>query len=123
MKTISFNLPAPPSSNRIWRVSNNRVHKSTEYTTWLKDMAWIVIQQIGPRKQSEALQGPLSVTLVVHPSDGRNGRRDLDNSIKPVLDFMEHIRLIDNDRDVTRIIALKGDRKQRHHIEVTVNGT
>ena len=116
--TIRFTLAAPPSANRIWRVSNGKVHKSAEYRTWLKDQAWVALQQIGPQRASKPLSGPISVTVRVTPRDKR--LRDLDNYAKPVMDFLEHIMLIDNDRQVERILMERRPVGDAHTLDVTV---
>ena len=122
MKTVRFNLLAPPSTNRIWRVTSSRVYKSKEYKNWIASETWKVIKAAMAQDITAPLIGPLMVGLIVHPSDGRNARRDLDNSIKPVLDLCEMAMLIDNDRDVTHLFAEKGAKMLTHHIEVTVKG-
>ena len=38
MNTISLTLPMPPSTNRIWRTSGQRVYRSAEYVQFLNDV-------------------------------------------------------------------------------------
>ena len=111
---ISFTLPAPPSANRIWRVGGGKVHKSKEYKDWMKANRWQVIN----KTPSEPLNGPISVTIVVRPRDKR--LRDVDNYAKPVLDFCEYIGLIENDRQVERLLIFRGEPADTHFIEVGV---
>src|SRR5262245_45511353 len=36
---IEFTLRLPPSANRLWRRSGRRIHKSADYTAWLREAA------------------------------------------------------------------------------------
>ena len=115
---ISFTLPAPPSANRIWRVGGGKVHKSREYRQWIVDNSWQVLSKIQAQGQYGALSGPISVTIVVRPRDKR--LRDIDNYAKPVLDFCELIDLIENDRQVERLLIFRGEPADTHFVEVGV---
>ena len=112
---ITFNLPAPPSANRIWKVGNNRIYKSSEYKAWLVNSAWTVREQL-PVFPVKPLQGPFSLHITVRPQDKR--LRDVDNYAKPVGDFLEASGLIENDRDIVLLTICRGEQASIHQVEV-----
>ena len=121
MKQFKFNLPAPPSANRIWRQGNNRMHLSAAYKQWKNAAQWSMIEQLGSERPSEPLSGPFAVTIVIHASDGRNARRDVDNYAKPILDVLEYAALVEDDVLCERLLISRGDRMQTHHVEVILS--
>ena len=95
---MKFELPAPPSANRMWRRSGHRIHKSTEYMKWMEASQRIIY----PLTQNKPkLEGDLRVIIEARPKDYRI--RDLDNYAKPIIDCMEGLVFI-NDRQVVEII-------------------
>jgi crossover junction endodeoxyribonuclease RusA len=87
-----FQIPYPPSTNRIWRQGQGRVHKSQEYKDWLALASWEMRVQLGPRI---VITNPFKLTVRVQRPDRR--KRDLDNLLKPILDLIAHYGLIEND--------------------------
>ena len=84
-----YAVTAPPSANRMWTHTPKGMTKSREYRAWLTAAGW---QIRGQKLQSIA--GPVSVSLTI-PT---NGRRDLDNHVKPTLDLLTNLRMIEGDR-------------------------
>lgn len=98
---IEIIVPLPPSANRIWRKSGKRIHKSAAYTTWLaRTVIWIHAQQFEP------FDGKVRVDLELPV----NNRRDIDNSIKPVLDCLEAAGVFANDRQVKQLWVAEATR-------------
>lgn len=89
---IKVRIPYPPSTNRIWRQGNGRVHKSQEYKDWIALSAWEIRAQIGPHP---VITEPFKLTVRINRPDRR--KRDLDNLLKPILDLLGHYGLIEND--------------------------
>jgi Holliday junction resolvase RusA-like endonuclease len=116
-EAMKFNLLAPPSANRIWRVSHNRVHKSPLYKMWLDDEGYHARSQFGRECPHEPLEGDISVALVVRPSDKR--LRDIDNYCKPILDLLQHAGIIKNDQSVVSLSVVRGPMALTHHVEVS----
>jgi Holliday junction resolvase RusA-like endonuclease len=87
-----FNIPIlPPSANRLWRVGNGRIYKSTEYKNWLDTMGYIVQGQ-----RPRPIEGPYKLTIgILRP----HTTRDLDNNIKPINDLIAGLGIVANDRD------------------------
>jgi Holliday junction resolvase RusA-like endonuclease len=93
--TIVIDMPMPPSTNRIWRYTGRRMHKSKEYTDWLNaaDMYVLSTRQYPKRK----IHGPFLAVIRLNRS--LRGRSDGDNRIKAVLDWAQSRDLVRDDSD------------------------
>jgi len=87
---IHLDLP-PPSANRMWRRAGHIIHKSTEYKKWLKDAGVIAKSQARGRR----VDGSFRISAQLVRPDRR--KRDLDNRIKPLLDLLVGVRIIEDD--------------------------
>lgn len=107
MPTILFDIPWPPSTNRLWRTSKGHTHKSAEYRKWIKaaQSEWYV-QKVN---QAKRIDGEFSATLILNPPDKR--RIDIDNRIKAVLDLAQSLNLIENDHLCRRLLVEYGSDK------------
>ena len=97
---MKWELPAPPSANRIWRKSGNRMHKSKAYNDWLEACSWVICSQ-----RPVPIKGDAKMTIWMRPKDYRV--RDLDNSFKPIGDLMERCRVVINDAQFTELHAYR----------------
>lgn len=88
---IELTLPRPPSANRIWRIGNNKIHRSEEYRVWLRAAQWQIVAQAKRRK----IEGRFKLTMIAIRPDRR--RRDLDNLIKPTLDALVKAEVVKDD--------------------------
>ena len=97
---IVIDLPFPPSTNRIWRVRGQRVHRSAEYVQWCEaaDMRVMAAKQYPKIK----INGPFSADIALKPH--RLGL-DLDNRLKAVLDWAQSRSIIENDKHCRRLTA------------------
>lgn len=83
---ILITLPVPPSANAIWRAGRRgRVIKSAQYARWLEECDLIGLTTRVPR---DAIQTPVSITITVRSGTGWRRDRDIDNIIKPTLDWL-----------------------------------
>lgn len=89
---VKIRIPYPPSTNRIWRQGQGRMHKSQQYKDWLALASWEIRAQLGPKR---VITNPFKITVRVERPDRR--KRDLDNLLKPILDLIAHYGLIEND--------------------------
>lgn len=114
-------LPVPPSVNATYR---NRTHKDSPkargriktpaYARWEAEADAEVMRQ-RPAKVS----GPVVVSLLIaRPSP----RSDVDNLIKPLVDFLVRANLIDDDRNVTTVAATWAPR-EFGRCQVTITST
>ncbi len=124
---LAFELPLPPSANKIWRRVNGRTMLSEPARRYRETVARIVFAE---RHQQGALSVArtglylplverLSVTLSLVPA--KNTRRDLDNCFKAVLDALTHAGVW---RDDAQIDHLSIDRcppdPHQPHLKVVV---
>lgn len=93
---IGFELPWPPSSNRLWRfVPGQRTPlKSAEYRKWLIEAG----RRVGP---VATIQGPYRLLLEAARPDKR--RRDLGNLEKPVSDLLQSCGVVADDCNAQEI--------------------
>lgn len=103
---IDITLPWPPSTNRIWRKGRGRIYRDQRYIQWLTEAGWAVKSM---KPKPEMIVGPFSAVITLIPP---NRRGDMDNRIKVLLDFAQHMRLIENDRLCQSIRVLYGIKNQ-----------
>ena len=98
MPKRSLLLPAPPSSNVIWRIRGDGegLYKSKHYTTWIEEVKWLFMAS---GLKAERLEGKIRLSVVVN----MNLRRDLSNILKPIEDALEACGAFVNDRQVKKI--------------------
>lgn len=92
MKTVfECKVPVPVSTNHLWKGNGRWVFKTLEYRTWLAKCTLMV-----PRLK-EPIDGPVSVEITIIGGKGFRANRDIDNIIKPMLDFIREHGLIKDD--------------------------
>ena len=95
-------LPWPPSVNRVWRRSGNRMHRSVQYDEWTTT-AVFALRRAGPPRM---VPGPVSVELRLYGPSRRS--YDIDNRAKAVLDLLQSEEVIEDDCLVDRLVLLRG---------------
>ncbi len=98
---LIFDLPLPPSANRIWRRSGTIIHKSAEYTAWITAAGWDIAAQ---RKGAEMIKGRVSVLIEVGKC---HAGRDASNQIKPIEDLLQSCGVIKNDNQVDDVRCVR----------------
>lgn len=101
---LSFDLPWPPSANRLWRFvpGKHSPLKSAEYRKWLSAAA----KHIGP---VETIKGPYTMVLEAFRPDNR--RRDLGNLEKPVSDLLQACFVVEDDCNAQEITLRWSEEK------------
>lgn len=97
---VELELPFPPSVNHYYRRVGPRTLISREGRAFRKKVCAILA-----RRGIEPLDGPLALTIHVHPPDRR--RRDIDNTQKSLLDALEHGGAYRDDSQIVRLVAEK----------------
>lgn len=90
-------IPIPPSVNSAWRnVAGKGRVRTKEYRVWAAEAGWALKVQRAPH-----IGGKVTVDIGV----ARIPNADVDNRIKPVLDLLVKMNVIDDDRYVEKVSA------------------
>ena len=93
---MEFELPLPPSVNRLWRNIGHRTILSREARVYRQ-----TVKSILQCHRFEILVGPIAVDILVFPPDRR--RRDIDNFPKALLDSLQHAGVFVDDSQIERL--------------------
>jgi Holliday junction resolvase RusA-like endonuclease len=99
MKTKLRLAHLPPSVNRIWRHTKRGTFRTADYMAWIRGEEWNVHPQL---KGQHKFTGPVYVTIAMKRP---RSNADIDNRIKALLDFLQHVTAIANDKDVMGVNA------------------
>jgi Holliday junction resolvase RusA-like endonuclease len=103
---LIFDLPRPPSVNRMtWRLGN----KSPKVQRWIRAADHHLMSNPARWRnlQAKAIRGPFTAVITWDEEDF--GHTDCDNPIKALLDYLQRIRLIENDRLCRVLMVTFGD--------------
>lgn len=103
---IVVDLPYPPSVNKLWRstaaISKQRVYLAPSYALWKTAADALLMSERGWTKKR--LSGLFEIKIdLCNPA--KHPRGDLDNRIKAVLDYLQRVEVIRNDKDCQRLVA------------------
>jgi len=101
--SIELWIPYPPSANHIWRTGGKRVYRSPKYMKWREDAAVETLRPGNQFKRKHKIIGPYKLTVTAARPDKR--KRDLDNILKPISDFLMFIGAIESDHLCDMICA------------------
>ncbi|MEJ1939038.1 RusA family crossover junction endodeoxyribonuclease [Nostoc sp. NIES-2111] len=100
MKTRLTLAHLPPSVNAIWRFTKNgKMYRTKEYQTWANSEGWTVNAQM---KSQHCFIGPVYLTIAMRRPRANS---DIDNRLKGILDLLQSLEVIANDKDVMGINA------------------
>ena len=111
---IVLALPFPPSVNGYWRNINGRTLISAKGRAYKRAIARLVKWNHAAKK----LQGRLAVLVILHPPDKR--KRDIDNSMKALLDSMQAAGVYLDDSQIDRLVIERGEIKKGGAAIVTI---
>ena len=105
---IVLHLPFPVSTNHIWRHRGGRGYLSERYKAWQKEAGqeWLAQR----KNQPKAISGRYGAILIFTKPDKR--KRDLDNLIKGVKDFLVDMAVIDDDNLCEKLYVRWGTKKE-----------
>lgn len=100
---LLLRLSPPPSVNHIWnRGKGGKVYRSRAYQTWIARNLFHAGRKV------RQVPGPVSVEILIWGGKGWRKGRDIDNCLKPLMDFLQHIGAIEDDcSDVVTEIVVK----------------
>lgn len=112
---ITLTIPFPPSVNTYWRhLPNGRTLISTKGRIYKRAVA----QTVGWHHAGKRLIGRLSVTVTLHPPN--KVRRDLDNSMKAILDSLQDAGVYVDDSQIDRLSIERGSVEKGGAAVVTI---
>jgi crossover junction endodeoxyribonuclease RusA len=119
---IELTLPYPPSVNSYWRTTASKPKqfgagmklsgaKRSPISVYISDKGQKfrtdVMQAVLIARAAKQLTGRLQLDVVLHPGDARV--RDIDNSLKALLDSLSHAGVYIDDSQIDRLIVCRGD--------------
>jgi Holliday junction resolvase RusA-like endonuclease len=85
----------PPSVNHLYRhTKGGKTYRTAEYMTFLRGEEWNLMPQL---MKQHRFAGPVFVTVAMRRP---RANADLDNRAKGILDLLQHINAIDDDKHV-----------------------
>jgi crossover junction endodeoxyribonuclease RusA len=95
-------LPFPPSLNGLFKNRKGGRVKTDPYKLWIADAQESLLKQLRHKREHV---GTVSIDLTLSPPN--KARRDLDNTLKAIIDFLVSNKIIqeDDSRFVRRITA------------------
>ena len=111
---LEATLPWPPSVNHYWAARGNARYLSPRARAWHQE-AWAILRGAW---RGEPMRGEVAVLLVLHPPDRR--RRDLDNTLKAVLDALVHAGVLQDDSQVAELHAVRREARRPGGVLVRV---
>lgn len=112
-RSITLNIPFPPSSNRYWRNFNGRMIISKDARVYKAEIRKIFIQL-----KCKKLENRLSVTITAYPPDKR--RRDLDNLLKVSLDSLQYAGFFVDDSQIDELYIERGQPIAPGYLNITI---
>lgn len=112
---MKFILPLPPSINRTYGIGNGRMYKRAGVREWEEEAGWSMVQS-RVEKQFDTLTGPVRVCITWFFKINR----DIDASIKVLLDLLEKHRVYENDKQVRELQIKIFEDKKSPRVEVEI---
>lgn len=100
--SLTLELPYPPSVNHYWRRVGARTLISREGRQYRTRIEHLLAAQ-----RVQQVNGALAVRVTVHPPDRR--RRDLDDTMKALLDALAHGGAYEDDSQIDRLEIVRGE--------------
>jgi len=110
---FTFNLPYPPSINHYFRVFRGRTVISAKGRAF-RHRVCSILAAAGVRPMA----GRLCVSVDIYPPDRR--RRDVDNTLKALLDALEHGGAYVNDAQIVWLLTRKAQASRGGKVVVRI---
>lgn len=113
MKSVSVQIPWPPSANRYWRKYRGRMVVSQEARKYIDDVSILALTW-----QIKTLKARLSLRIMAYPPDRRV--RDIDNALKIAIDSLQHAGVYGNDAQIDRIYIERGLSRPPGYMDIDI---
>lgn len=104
---MKLTLPIPPSVNQMYRHHGHITYKTKVAKDWIK----LCLASIKTRK---TIKGHVDLSVNFYFKRDR----DIDNSLKALLDVLQESKMIENDSQVYSLLATKDFDKDNPRVEV-----
>ncbi|MEQ8353813.1 MAG: RusA family crossover junction endodeoxyribonuclease [Leptospiraceae bacterium] len=117
-KRISLDLPYPPTVNTYWRKYRGKMVLSAKGRSYKEAVRYPVLSKTRGHVFKDP--DPLRVIAILFPPDRR--KRDIDNSLKALLDALGNDVLYSDDSQISEIHVYRGDvhRAQGGRVAITI---
>jgi crossover junction endodeoxyribonuclease RusA len=113
MKSVSVQIPWPPSANRYWRKYRGRMVVSEEARKYIDDITILALTW-----QIKTFKTRLSLKIAAYPPDRRV--RDIDNILKIAIDSLQHAGIYEDDSQIDRIYIERGISNPPGHMDILI---
>jgi Holliday junction resolvase RusA-like endonuclease len=111
---MTFTLPLPETTNHAYATAQGRWYKTVKQKAWENEAGYLVMS----KWDKKPLKGFIGMTIDLYLKRDR----DIDGSIKPILDLFQRLGIYANDRNVTELLVEKfiDKKKPRVFVELEV---
>ena len=107
---VTLSLPLPPPINRMYRFGKGNWYKTKEVRDWEQEAGWMCVGILKTISRK--------CRIDIHLYLKRD--RDIDGSLKILLDLLESMQIIKNDSLVYKLDVEKEFDKDNPHVEITI---
>lgn len=108
-----FTFPLPPTTNEAYKIAHGRMYKSDAAISW-RDDVYYTSMHILPKFEKAKVRLKINLFLK-HP-------RDIDGSLKLILDLFQYCGVYENDNQVMKLIVEKFNYKIQKFKQEFLNG-
>ena len=105
-------LPLPPTTNATYMVGNGRMYKSKKATDWMNDAIFEIKKDCNHDRFTE------DISVFIQFNIKRD--RDVDGAVKPILDVLQHTKIVENDRQVKSLKVVINKQSKKEDVEVRI---
>ncbi len=113
MKSVSVQVPWPPSANRYWRKYRGRMVVSEEARKYKDEISILALTW-----QIKTFKTRLSLKIFAYPPDRRV--RDIDNILKIAIDSLQYAGIYENDGQIDRIYIERGISHPPGYLDIQI---
>ena len=113
-----YEMPAPLSTNRLWRCVNNRMVKTVYGRSYQKRIEDLYYEKGWYRRAG--LSSAAFAGLLIYYPPLEKAAMDLDNITKSMFDVMQHLRIFDNDKNLKYLVCVKASPQVKSEVFVSL---